>query len=270
MKSSRALVLFAVLSLLASMNAQAQQLFFSEDSNGTGLYTLDTNTAAATNVGDSGVTSSTVGLSPSGTTGTLFGTAFADLLEIPTDGSGATVIGGDGQEGLAYDPVSGTLYGAINGAFTTVDPATGLDQTTLAAPGADVEGIAWGNGGVYGIAGNDSNLYFYDPGTDSWSTVGATGVTWDDAGLAFDPGTNTLYAKGDQDSNLYSIDPATASSTLIGDTGIAEGGGLAFTGLGTAPPPAPPTTIPVMGGFATMLLAALLALIGFAVIRVRG
>lgn len=259
----------AALLLLCALPGLAEaQLYFSEDSNSSGLYTLDTTTGAATNVGTSGVTASTVGLAPSASPGILFGTQWAQLLEIQADGSGSVIIGGDGQEGLAFDPATGTLYGAINGSFRTVDPATGLNQTALAAPGADVEGIAWGNGGVYAIAGGDANLYFYDPGTDSWVIIGSTGITWDSAGLAFDPGTNTLYAKGDQDSNLYSIDPATGAAAAIGDTGIANGGGLAFLGAGVS---AGPTAIPTLSAWSLLLLAVmLLAVAGSRLARQRG
>lgn len=242
--------------VLAALPAQAQ-LYFSEDSNSTGLYLLDTTTGAATNLGDSGVTSSTVGLAPSGTPGVLFGTQFADLLEIQADGSGSVVIGGDGQEGLAFDASTGTLYGAINGAFTTIDPATGLNSSTLAGPGADVEGIAFGNGGVYGLPRFGTDLLFYDPGTDSWSTIGSTGITWDLAGLAYDPGTDTLYAKGTQDTNLYAIDPATAATTVIGDTGLTAGGGLAF--LGSGMPPIPDArAVPTLDRWGLMVLLLLI------------
>lgn len=248
--------------LLCALPGLAQaQLYFSEDSNGNGLYMLDTATGAATNVGISGVTSSTVGLAPSASPAVLFGTQYFQLLEIQADGSGSAVIGGDGQEGLAFDPATGTLYGAINGSFRTVDPVTGVNQTPLAAPPGDMEGIAWGNGGVYAIAGGAANLYFYDPGTDSWATIGSTGITWDQAGLAYDPGTNTLYAKGDQDSNLYRVDPATGAATVIGDTGIVEGGGLAFVGPGPGPGPAPapgPTAIPTLSVWSLLLLAGIL------------
>ena len=257
--------------LLCALPGLAEaQLYFSEDSNSSGLYTLDTTTGVATNVGTSGVTATTVGLAPSALPGVLFGTQWSQLLEIQADGSGSAVIGGDGQEGLAFDPATGTLYGAINGSFRTVDPATGLNQTTLAAPpgNADVEGIAWGNGGVYAIARFDTSLYFYDPGSDSWSTIGSTGITWDLAGLAFDPGTNTLYAKGSQDPNLYSINPATGAATLIGDTGIAAGGGLAFVGAGII---AGPAAIPALSGWSLLLLAVmLLGIAGHRLARQRG
>ena len=220
----------AELAAIVNLGLTQGQLFFSEDDNSTGLYQLDITTGAATNLGDTGVNASTVGLSPSSTPGVLFGSQPFALLEIQADGSGAAAIGGDVQEGLAFDASTGTLYGAINNQFRTIDPATGSNSATLAAPGGDVEGIAFGNGGVYGIISGSvvTDLLFYDPGTDSWTTIGSTGITWDQAGLAYDPGTDTLYAKGDQDSNLYSIDPATGAATLIGDTGIANGGGLAF------------------------------------------
>jgi len=209
-------------------------LFFSADNDTQGLYSLDTTTGAATHVGISGVTSNTVGLAPSSSTKLLYGSKWSTLLHINADGSGAVDVGGVGTEGLAFDMSTETLYGAINGSFFTVDPATGAQLTSLAMPpgGADLEGIAFGNGGVYGIEGysdpTDFNLYFYDPGPGTWSIVGDTGMDWYLCGLAYDPFEDMLYAKSDGDMNLYAIDPHTAATTVVGSTGLLPGGGLAY------------------------------------------
>ena len=209
-------------------------LFFSEDGSGV-LWTLDPNNGAATNVGVSGVTSSTVGLAPRDAT-TLFGSIWADIAIVQADGSNAAVLPGSvGTEGLAYDAASDTLYGAINGSFFTIDTVTGLMLASLPPPPGDVEGIAVGNGGVYGLigfAGNDTNLHFYSFATSAWNVVGDTGIDWDLVGLAYDPSGNRLYAKGFQSSLLYRIDPATGATTVVGDTGLAQGGGLAWLGGG--------------------------------------
>lgn len=218
----------AMLAVLGCAQSSFAQLYFSEDYNGGGLYTLDTATGAATNLGTSGVTSATVGLAPSGDPAVLFGSQWSQLLEINADGSGFSVVGGVGTEGLAYDPSTGTLYGSINGDFFLVDPLTGANVGTLASPGADIEGLAWGRGGVFGLPGTGSDLMFYNPGLDSWSLVGDTGIFWDSTGLAYDPIADVLYAKGNQDSLLYVIDPNTGGAVVVGDTGIPTGGGLAF------------------------------------------
>ncbi|MBV7255601.1 PEP-CTERM sorting domain-containing protein [Pacificimonas sp. WHA3] len=211
-------------------------LYFSEDGNSEGLYVLDTDTGAATNVGTSGVTGSTVGLAPGADNDSLFGTIWADTADINADGSGSTVVGDASAEGMAYDPVTNTLWGAINGSFFTIDTGNFDTKSSLASPGQDVEGLAYdGAGGVFGLA-DGGDLLRYDIFADIWSPIGNTGVNFDQAGLAYDMATGNLYAKGDQDSFLYLIDALTASITEIGDTGISNGGGLAFVSDAVAVP----------------------------------
>ena len=210
---------------------RAGTLYFSEDTNSNGLYSLNTSDGSATLVG-AGITtvvSQSVGLAPSSSHTSLWGSQPLALLSINADGSGAVATGTSAVEGLAFDPHADTLYYSINGDFGTQHTGTGA-LSPLASPGFDVEGLAFGNGGVYGLA-DGGNLLFYNPGADSWSLIGNTDITFDDAGLAFDPGGNLLYAVGDQDSNLYSIDPVDATTAVVGNTGIGEGGGLAFVAI---------------------------------------
>ena len=237
--------------LSAASLAQGGTLYYSRDGHDE-LYSLSTTTGAATLIGPTGVGGSTVGLCESGDPGYLYGSTPFGLSQIFTDGSPAVLINsGFASEGMAFDPGTSTIYSMFNGSYDAYDTG-GNFVADLADPGDDVEGIAWGHGGVFGIVGfgsTDSNLYFYDPGADSWSLVGDTGVDWDECGLAYDPGSDTLYAKGLQDSMLYAINPNTAATTLIGDTGMGEGGGLAF--VSTVPEP---TT---MGVLAIGALAAM-------------
>jgi hypothetical protein len=213
-------------------------IYFSQDNNGNGLYWIDKNTGAGTLVGTSGVTSANVGLAYDPNLDLLYGTMWADLLHIQRDGSGATNVGGDGQEGLTYDHVNDVLYASINGSFRTVNRTTGVNITTLAAPGFDAEGLAVdvANGVVYAI-GDSNNLGVYDIANDSWAIVGNTGLNWDQGGLAYDPTRGVLYAiSGSQGANLYEIDPATAAPALVGPTGIpgTNDGGLTFA-VGVTP-----------------------------------
>lgn len=225
MKTTTFFATVAGLAFAASANAQGT-LFFSEDGNENGLYELDLNNGSATNLGESGVIVGTVGLAPSENLDELFGTDPIDLVRINTDGSGFSAIdNGVLQEGLAYDRDNDQLYGAINGNFSAIDKNTG-NLTTLAAPGDDVEGLAYaGNGSIFGLGISD-NLRSYDIDSNTWSVIGDTGVHFNAIGLAY--GNGVLYAKGNRSSMLYQIDPNTANATVIGDTGIANGGGLAF------------------------------------------
>lgn len=239
----RALPLIALLGLLAidaSRPSVGGDLYFSMDRNANGLYRIDTATGLATLVGAgiSGVTGATVGLTESGDPDFLFGSRWSTLLRIASDGSGSADLGGDGTEALAYDPTTDTLYGAANGDFFTMDQSTGMILTILAAPGADVEGLAYLNGRIYGLDDKvDSILRSYDPSTDTWTVIGGTGLGFDDSGLAADPVRGVLYAIGERGSGIiYELNPATAVPTAIGDTGIANPtGGLAFVSLPVQP-----------------------------------
>jgi hypothetical protein len=232
----RNIVAVTAVFLLASA-ANAGVLYFSEDSNGNGLYTLDTSNGAATHIGITGVNGATVGLAPGLNPGTLFGSEPFNMLEIQQDGSGSAIIGSVVAEGLAYDAAEDLLYGSINGDFFIVDQPGYSSRTLLAAPGGDVEGLAFGGGGIYGLVGqgpgggNAGDLLFYDIGLGSWSFIGNTGILFDQVGLAFNNELNLLYAVGSQTTFLYGIDPANAETFVIGDTGIRNGGGLAYVGV---------------------------------------
>ena len=207
------------------------KLYFSRDAviDGQGLYSLDTTTGAATFIGISDSIGANVGLAPSDSSSILYGSEPYSLLTIDADGSGANSVGMANQylNGLAYDAASNILYGVDGGDFFTVNPNTGDRIVTLTTPFTSLQGLAFGNDGVYGL-GSSQDLLFYDPDTDNWSYVGDTGESWWDAGLAFDADKNVLYAKRSGDSSLYEIDLSTAQPTVIGDTGITEGGGLAI------------------------------------------
>jgi len=233
---SRSLLLVLLL-LPVAAQAQWNVLYYSQDSTGTGLWSLDTATGAATLVGTSGVTSSTVGLCPSPLPTLVYGSKWSTLLHIQTDGLGATDVGGVGTEGLGFDPNTGILYGAINGSFFTMDPTTGANTGALAAPGDDVEGLAHdGNDTLYGIVRTTGELRAYSISGGTWSSVGSTGVSTSNPGLAYDPAGPTLYLKVAGDTMLYAVDPVTAVASVVGNTTLSTGGGLAYVTQWIQPP----------------------------------
>ena len=143
-------------------------LYFSEDFNTNGLYTLDTDTGDATHVGDSGVVGRTVGLAPNADALELWGSEWFGLNLVQSDGLGvdpiSEIAGGGIAEGMAFDPDTGTLYGAINTEFFTIDTTTGEMDTLLDDGDIDYEGLAFGNGGIYGLPGftdDDTHLWFF-------------------------------------------------------------------------------------------------------------
>jgi hypothetical protein len=211
---------------LASQNASAT-LFFSEDGNGNGLYKVNSVTGTATLVGASGVNGSTVGLSPSGTPGVLYGSSPFGLTRVNADGSGSTHIGTQGIEALAYDAANNILYGQLNGDFFTINQATGAKIDNVADAPEDMDGMDFGRGGVFAISDNTDRLFFYNPGTNAWSLIGALGVAINNPGLAYDSDADVLYAIGG--SSLLRIDPNTGAATVVGAHGLGDvGGGMAF------------------------------------------
>ncbi len=114
-----------------------------------------------------------------------------------------------GMTGLAFDPVSGVLYGstssgssdpATHSLLVTIDPASGL--VTVKGP--------------YNLAGDAAGSSMAD--------------------IAFDPTTDVLYGIGTVGgAQLYSIDTATGQATLVGNSGFAftNGGGVAVSDTGT-------------------------------------
>ena len=235
------LLLFAMFLVASASGAAQATLFFSEDGNDNGLYTLDINTGAATSVGASGVTSATAGLAPSGDNTMLWGSEPFGIISINADGSGVSSFSDDTAEGLAYDPTSELLYISWwnRDIFGTIDTTTG-DFTSLGVPPADVEGLAYANGYIYGLEGNagdpKGDFWRYDIAGASWEFLANVGVAFDLVGLAYNPEFDIFYAKGSQDTYLYSIDTTTWEAAIIGDTGIQRGGGLAY--VSSVPEPA--------------------------------
>jgi hypothetical protein len=228
----RAICTLLALALFATPALAEGQLYFSEDSNPDGLYQVSTVDGSVIQLGQSGVTSATVGLAPSAVDTQLYGSSWTRINVIETDGSGFTDLGGGSSEALAYDITTDTMYGALNGSFYTISTVTGEKETFLDnTPGLDYEGLAFGNGVVYGLPGfadTDTGLWSYDPGNDEWKLVGDTGIDWYLPGLAYDPFNNDLYAIDGNDSLLYRIDPTSGATSVVGDMGIAAGGGLAY------------------------------------------
>lgn len=177
-------LLLSILTGLTLYSAQANaELYFSQDSNGNGLFEINVTTGAATPVGTgvSGVTANTVGLAPSADPAVLFGTTWPNLAAVQTDGSAAPVIASTSSpeaiEGLAYCSGNNTLYGGGNDSFQSINQTTGA-QTSLAGVSSGGQGLACDSATntIYGIGRSNKNLEAYNIGTNTWSTVGYTGI----------------------------------------------------------------------------------------------
>jgi hypothetical protein len=88
--------------------------------------------------------------------------------------------------------------------------------------------------GIDGGGGNQpSTLYTLNPVTGVPTAVGPTGVSAPMAGLAYDPGSATMYGiSGGPAASLYRINIATGAATLVGSSGI-QAGSLEFGLTGT-------------------------------------
>ncbi len=260
-------LLLIVLMFLSGI-ASAQQLYFLQDNNGQ-FYSVNTATGAATLIATiAAVTSNTIGLSESPNPNVLYGTTYTNLISFNTDGTGVTNIGPSAAESLGWCIPTNILYGAINGSFFSVNPATGA-QSALTSPGADVEGLACDhpNNVLYGLVRTTGALMRYTPATDTWSLVGNTGLPSLDVGLAMDTVAHVLYAVDATNGSLYRIDPSTAAATLVGPMGIGNvGGGLAFTYVAA---PAAPAGVPTLSPAALATLALALVLLGVYATRRR-
>jgi hypothetical protein len=163
-----------------------------------------------------------------------FGTALAiagDTIAAGAGNQGYQYIGD--CDGLAFDPVAGTLFGASSasdqllridlelGAATPVGPL-GYDQVHALAfdPNAGV---------LYAAAVNDGVLLTVDTSTGAASEVGPLGY-FTVTGLAFDVGTDTLYASDLFSGQLHTVNTTTGAATPVGPLSAAISG-LSFDPL---------------------------------------
>jgi len=151
-----------------------------------------------------------------------------DLYELDPDTGAMTLIGGggDGLNGLAYDPVTEKLYGAGSYDFYEVDINTGA-QTHIGAYGGSalMIGIAFdANGVLYGWDIIEDKLWTIDTGTGLPTEVGPLGfdILYAQDG-AFDYEDDTLYLTAyvvaglpDYGGNLVECDEDTGACTQIG------------------------------------------------------
>ncbi|MDE5085583.1 MAG: hypothetical protein O4859_32095, partial [Trichodesmium sp. St18_bin1] len=157
------------------------QLYFSSDNEG--FYTLNTTTGNATPFSNDNYLMGNSGLAPSDSSGFLYGSNNYDFLKINTNGSVANPFSNyGGYEGLAYDDSRNILYGINGSSFYSINPNTGEQISNLSSPFSSLDGLAFGNEGVYGL-GSSADLMFYNPNTNMWSVIGDTGISeWNNVG----------------------------------------------------------------------------------------
>jgi hypothetical protein len=231
------------------------------------LYDVDPATGAASNPRGTGV-GHVVGVAYSAD-GVLYGltnstapTSPNSLVTFNPATGVAHVVGSTGltsifEGDLAYDPVSGKLYGCYNlrggqRELFTIDTQTGTATAiTTSLPGDLSAMVCTYGGSLYALDTTQESLLKVNKSTgaliSSQSLNLALGST---AGMTVDPYTGVCYvADGDSDGTdkLYTLDLATGVLTQVGPTGLPDG----LAGL-TLPTPEPATL--ALLGLGTVLL----------------
>ena len=138
-----------------------------------------------------------------------------------------------------------TIYALIAGmcCYASVALAQIGAITNVGATVTEMDAIAFNTSGtLYGATGGAGSLYTINPATGAATLVHAlvgasnASLTYGVNGLAFQPGTGSLYASTSPDSpnsgdGLVAINPATGQVTVIGPTGT----GYPYTNIAFAP-----------------------------------
>lgn len=206
------------------------------------LYELDVYDGGWTTIGALG-TADIEGMASDPSTGVVYGTSaitaanpVAQLVRVQPNTGQATVIGpvGYSVSGLAYDPVSRTLYGSVSNVRKLVRIDTTTGQGTILAD------LRWSNGQViqdcaglaydasarvlFGVDGATDKLIRIDPATGI-GTAAPNALGFPDVeGLEFDPQSGFLFGTDVQTFQMIRIDKTTGIGTAVGSTGYKVDG----------------------------------------------
>ncbi|MEX0936841.1 MAG: hypothetical protein WDZ59_03200 [Pirellulales bacterium] len=130
--------------------------------------------------------------------------------------------GGAGFGALARNPVTGVLYGSQaqgRSGLYTIDTQTYV-ETFVGNLGGSVRALAWSPDGseLYGF--RDFTFGSIDPSTAAYTPIGdsSTGGSFV-GGMAFQPGTGTLFAVTNNSPGLFHISLDDGSATSVGSPG---------------------------------------------------
>lgn len=189
------------------------------------LASIDVDTAALTNLGNTGLTIDGIAMG----NGILYaadnGNSRLVTLD-PESGALDTVIGNfvniATAEAMAFRTSDGALFGIDLGGGNLVSFDTSTGEATVVGPLGTAENLAGlsfsGDGTLYSIAHSSGNLFTINPATGA-ATLVAAGTGNGPLGLAVHPFSDVFYTaswKGGSDMLLETVDPATAVRTLVG------------------------------------------------------
>jgi len=199
--------------------------------------TLDLNTGVFTNLGNSDILLSGLGVGPGGN---LYGGRDhgSVLYQVNLANGHLTTIG---EGSVPYWDIGSTtsgLYGLGNSsedlALFSVNPSTGattvIGYTGLGLQGSTIS-LSTGSGRLYFSDG--TNLYSLNTTTGAPTLIGDTGLNIE--AMVFENGV--LWAGSYPGNAVYTLDPTTGAATFVANT---SGGATEFWGLAPHPPTATP------------------------------
>ena len=243
-------VFFAIIcAVLVPGVAGASTLGFTNDNNN--LYTIDTMTGATSLVGALGVSGDFEAMAFDPTTGILYTYADGGGLYTANTTTGAlTSVGGSTgvfNGGMSFDSTGQGIIVDGLGAVYSLDKANG-NLTIIGTSAPDTSGAAFVGTTLYAVGDNSSStdLLLVNTTTGAKSVVGPLGIVINNqAGLSYDPLTDSLILINESDSSLYSINYTTGGATLV--TNFTSPGGP-FESLAILSSTVPePTTLLLLG-----------------------
>ena len=153
-----------------------------------------------------------------------------------SDGSTSSILPtdpADGLLGLAFDPISSTLFGARQGPgdLVRIDLATGTFTSIGPLGFGNVRGLAWDPIGerLLGVGGSADKLFEIDTATGAGTAIGSRTLPDGINSLAFDPISGDIFGANVVANSLVRIDPVTGQATSVGGFGgFNNVAGLAF------------------------------------------
>ncbi len=231
------------------------------------LASINTTTAVSQNIGSPGFTVQGMASSPTGTLYGIDVSSIY-TLDTQTGaatrlfGLGAASIG---EGDIAYEASTGLIYGIdfTNSNFVVIDLVA---QTATVRAQLNVNGVAGGRGLDWdGLVFRGSTLYGYmgprdgttglanhlftvDTQTGAVTDVGLLSTTVGFAGdIAYDAARDVFYLMSRASSTLFEVNPTTAVATPIGNTGLGDVFALDYVVTGSTTPPivvVPPPVVP--------------------------
>ena len=267
----------AVLCLLSG-SAAASSLFAVQFPGATPFFEVDQASGAlatiSANVGTPDIGDLTSDTRPG--SGTIWGINIPDneLLTIDsTTGlvSGSVILDTDGITSLAFDPVSGRLFGNSTPAFGNglmddelfeINPATGATNSIgIIDRFANIFALGFDQSGrLFGVSDVSDELLEISTATGAGNAVGAV---LDDTGAAvssmFDiasrPEDDTMFLVSSGTASLYTLNTSTATASLVGPYSPAS---TNLVGLAFLPVPEPGSIgLLLLGGLGFVLVGGL-------------